>query len=250
MTTPTAEDDQVADARAAGAGGEGTTEAAVMLLAGAAPGWIAKTSSADSSPVATAATAPHRPASTGEPPSPPSTQANCRAPAGSSGSYACLAAGTPVSLSDALPRAGERGAAVTVTAIAHAAGQTWLSDGGLGEHADLLTTLDNFLRSSPKVTDALAAFMAGHRLHVGSRACEPRVRRQPAPRRGVVRRAVGPAERAGRDCGGPVQAAWLPRRWSRGQIMALGLGQVIAHRGGLQRQGRQYHDPVQSRCAS
>jgi hypothetical protein len=33
MTTATAEDDQVADALTAGAGGEGTIEAAVMLLA-------------------------------------------------------------------------------------------------------------------------------------------------------------------------------------------------------------------------
>jgi hypothetical protein len=54
----------------------------------------------------------------------------------------------------------ERDATLVIQALAEAAGQTWLSDESFGAHADLLTTLDNFLRSSPKVTDALAAFLA------------------------------------------------------------------------------------------
>jgi hypothetical protein len=44
--------------------------------------------------------------------------------------------------------------------VAHAAGQTWLTDGTIEEHARLLTRLDNFLRTSPAVMDALTSFMA------------------------------------------------------------------------------------------
>ena len=41
-----------------------------------------------------------------------------------------------------------------------AAGQTWLTDGTIAERARLLTRLDNFLRTSPAVMNALTAFMA------------------------------------------------------------------------------------------
>ena len=206
MTTATAEDDQVADALTASAGGEGTIEAAVMLLArcgswldredfvgrfitGCDGGDSTSQASVDWEAAITALDAGELPCTGGE-------QRILRL-------AASLAAGTPVSLSDVVPRAGERGAAVTVAAIAHAAGQTWLSDGGLGEHADLLTTLDNFLRSSPKVTDALAAFLAGTAFTSSTGVANP------VYAAGLLLAEVSFAAQwfqqiAGRDCGGPV----------------------------------------------
>jgi hypothetical protein len=205
MTTASAED-QVADALTAGAGGEGTTEAAVMLLAGCgfwldredfASRFITGGDGGDATPPAsidweaavTALDAGELPCTGGE-------QRILRL-------AASLAAGTPVSLSDALPRAGERDAAPAVAAIAHAAGQTWLSDGGLGEHADLLTTLDNFLRSSPKVTDALAAFMAGTTSTSGTGLANP-VYAASLLLAEVSFAALWFQQIAGRACGGPV----------------------------------------------
>ena len=52
----------------------------------------------------------------------------------------------------ALPCIDDRSAAPVIQAVAHAADQAWPPDCSLSEHADLLTTLDNFLRSSPHVT--------------------------------------------------------------------------------------------------
>lgn len=206
MTTSTAEDDQITDSLTAGAGGDGTIEAAVMLLAECGS-WLDREdfvgrfitcpdgddgtspTKVDWEAAVTALDAGELPCAGGE-------QRILRL-------AASLAAGTPVSLSDTLPRAGERGAAVAVAAIAHAAGQTWLSDGGLGDHADLLTTLDNFLRSSPKVTDALAAFMAGTSFTSGPGLANP------AYAASLLLAEVSFAalcfqQIAGRECGGPV----------------------------------------------
>jgi hypothetical protein len=47
-------------------------------------------------------------------------------------------------------------------AIAHAAGQTWRPGGSTTELAGLLTTLDEFLRSSPQAAAVLAAFLASN----------------------------------------------------------------------------------------
>jgi hypothetical protein len=71
---------------------------------------------------------------------------------------ASLAIGVSVDLGESLGAVGDRSAVVVLQAIAHAAGQKWLSAEGIGGLGDLLTTLDNFLRSSPKVTDALTVY--------------------------------------------------------------------------------------------
>ncbi|SRR6266568_4721700 len=77
---------------------------------------------------------------------------------------ASIAAGTPVSLGDALPGIDDRNATLVVQAVAHAAGQAWLSDRNLADLATLLATLDEFLRSIPQVPAMLAAFLesSGH----------------------------------------------------------------------------------------
>ena len=109
MTTATAGDDQVADALTVGAGGEGAIEAAVMLLArcgswldredfvgrfitGCDGGDSTQPASVDWEAAVTALDAGELPCTGGE-------QRILRL-------AASLAAGTPVSLSDALPRAG------------------------------------------------------------------------------------------------------------------------------------------------
>jgi hypothetical protein len=84
---------------------------------------------------------------------------------------ASLAAGTPVSLDDALPGIDDRTATLVVQAVAHAAGQSWLSGRSLADLARLLATLDEFLRSSPATSTLLTTFLAstGHQ-HPGSAA--------------------------------------------------------------------------------
>src|SRR5258707_1372647 len=112
MTTATAEDDQVADALNAGAGGEGTIEAAVMLLARCGS-WLGRedfvgrfvTGGDGTSPASVDWEATVTALEAGELPCTGGEQRILRL-------TASLAAGTPVSLSGVLPRAGERGAAV------------------------------------------------------------------------------------------------------------------------------------------
>lgn len=72
---------------------------------------------------------------------------------------ASIAAGTPVSLSDALTGIDDRNAALAVQAVARAAGQTWLTSAMMTHLADLLTVLDQFLRSSQEVTALLERFL-------------------------------------------------------------------------------------------
>ena len=56
-------------------------------------------------------------------------------------------------------------------AVARAAGQTWLTSAMMTDLADLLTVLDEFLRSSHEVTALLERFLAGRgEHHAGSRA--------------------------------------------------------------------------------
>jgi hypothetical protein len=74
---------------------------------------------------------------------------------------ASIAAGTPVSPNDALPGIDDRNAVLVVQAVAHAAGQAWLSDNSLADLTALLTMLDEFLRGSPPASAMLAAFLAG-----------------------------------------------------------------------------------------
>jgi hypothetical protein len=74
---------------------------------------------------------------------------------------ASIAAGTPVSLSDALTGIDERNATLAIQAVARAAGQTWLTSAMMTDLADLLTVLDEFLRSSHEVTALLERFLAG-----------------------------------------------------------------------------------------
>jgi hypothetical protein len=74
---------------------------------------------------------------------------------------ASIAAGTPVSLSDALTGIDERNATLAIQAVARAAGQTWLTSAMMTDLADLLTVLDEFLRSSHEVTALLERFFAG-----------------------------------------------------------------------------------------
>lgn len=84
---------------------------------------------------------------------------------------ASIAAGTPVSLSDALTGIDERNATLAIQAVARAAGQTWLTSAMMTDLADLLTVLDEFLRSSHEVTALLERFLAGRgEHHAGSRA--------------------------------------------------------------------------------
>jgi len=195
--------DPVADALVADAEGKGTIEAAVMLLARSGS-WLdredfagrfitgddgAPSASVDWEADVTALDAGELPCTGGE-------QRILRL-------AASLAAGTPVSLNDALPRAGERDAALAVAAVAHAVGQTWLSNGSLGEHADLLTMLDNFLRSSPTVTDALAAYMAGTAFTSGPGLTNP-VYATSLLLAEVSFAAQWFQQVAGRDCGSPV----------------------------------------------
>ena len=74
---------------------------------------------------------------------------------------ASVAAGTPVSLSDALTGIDERNATLAIQAVARAAGQTWLTSAMMTDLADLLTVLGEFLRSSHEVTALLERFLAG-----------------------------------------------------------------------------------------
>jgi hypothetical protein len=74
---------------------------------------------------------------------------------------ASIAAGTPVSLSDALTGIDERNATLAIQAVARAAGQTWLTSAMMTDLADLLTVFDEFLRSSQEVTALLERFLAG-----------------------------------------------------------------------------------------
>jgi len=74
---------------------------------------------------------------------------------------ASIAAGTPVCLSDALTGIDERNATLAIQAVARAAGQTWLTSAMMTDLADLLTVLDEFLRSSHEVTVLLERFLAG-----------------------------------------------------------------------------------------
>jgi hypothetical protein len=84
---------------------------------------------------------------------------------------ASLAAGTPVSMNDALPGIDDRQACLVVQAVAHASGQARLSDSSLASLAGFLTTVDEFLRS-PHMSARLTAFLsaAGHQ-HPGYDAC-------------------------------------------------------------------------------
>lgn len=84
---------------------------------------------------------------------------------------ASLAAGTPVSLDDALPGIDDRQACLVVQPGAHASGQAWISDNSLASLAGFLTTVDEFLRS-PHMSARLAAFLSatGHQ-HPGYGAC-------------------------------------------------------------------------------
>ena len=75
---------------------------------------------------------------------------------------ASIAAGTPVSLSDALAGIDDRNATLAIQAIARAAGQTWLTSATMTDLAELLTILDEFLRSSEEVTTLLTRFLTGH----------------------------------------------------------------------------------------
>jgi len=84
---------------------------------------------------------------------------------------ASIAAGTPVSLSDALAGIDERNAVLAIQAVARAAGQTWLTSAVMTDLAELLTVLDEFLRSSQEVTALLERFLAARgEQHPGSRA--------------------------------------------------------------------------------
>jgi hypothetical protein len=74
---------------------------------------------------------------------------------------ASIAAGTPVSLSDALTGIDDRNAVLAIQAVARAAGQTWLTSAMMTNLAELLTVLDEFLRSSQEVTVLLERFLAG-----------------------------------------------------------------------------------------
>ncbi|MGD0246842.1 MAG: hypothetical protein ABSB59_41830 [Streptosporangiaceae bacterium] len=74
---------------------------------------------------------------------------------------ASIAAGTPVSLSDTLTGIDDRNATLAIQAVARAAGQTWLTSNMMTDLADLLTVLDEFLRSSEEVTAFLERFLAG-----------------------------------------------------------------------------------------
>ena len=74
---------------------------------------------------------------------------------------ASIAAGTPVSLSDALTGIDDRNAVLAIQAVARAAGQSWLTSAMMTDLADLLTVLDEFLRSSQEVTALLERFLAG-----------------------------------------------------------------------------------------
>jgi hypothetical protein len=74
---------------------------------------------------------------------------------------ASIAAGTPVSLSDALAGIDDRDATLAIQAVAHAAGQAWLTSAAMTDLAELLTVLDEFLRSSQEVTALLERFLAG-----------------------------------------------------------------------------------------
>jgi hypothetical protein len=65
---------------------------------------------------------------------------------------ASIAAGTPVSLSDALTGIDEATRPWPSRPVARAAGQTWLTSAMMTDLADLLTVLDEFLRSSHEVT--------------------------------------------------------------------------------------------------
>ena len=84
---------------------------------------------------------------------------------------ASIAAGTPVSLGDALTGIDDRNAGLAIQAVARATGQTWLTSAMMTDLADLLTVLDEFLRSSQEVTTLLERFLTarGER-HPGYRA--------------------------------------------------------------------------------
>ena len=73
---------------------------------------------------------------------------------------ASIAAGTPVSLSDALTGIDDRNATLASQAVARAAGQTRPTSAMMTDLADLLTVLDEFLRSSQEVTALLERFLA------------------------------------------------------------------------------------------
>jgi hypothetical protein len=73
---------------------------------------------------------------------------------------ASIAAGTLVSLSDALAGIDDRNAVLAIQAVARAAGQTWLTSNMMTDLAELLTVLDEFLRSSQEVTVLLERFLA------------------------------------------------------------------------------------------
>jgi hypothetical protein len=72
-----------------------------------------------------------------------------------------IAAGTPVSLNDALTGIDDRNATLAIQAVARAAGQTWLTSDMMTDLAELLTVLDEFLRSSDETTALLERFLAG-----------------------------------------------------------------------------------------
>jgi hypothetical protein len=71
-----------------------------------------------------------------------------------------IAAGTQVRLNDELPGIDDRNAALVIQAVAHAAGQTWLTSASMTDLAELIVLLDEFLRSSEEVTALLTAFLA------------------------------------------------------------------------------------------
>jgi hypothetical protein len=58
-------------------------------------------------------------------------------------------------------RVDERNATLAIQAVARAAGQTELTSARMTDLADLLTVLDEFLRSSHEVTALLERFLAG-----------------------------------------------------------------------------------------
>jgi hypothetical protein len=73
---------------------------------------------------------------------------------------ASIAAGTPVSLANTLTGIDDRNATLAIQAVARATGQTWLTSAMMTDLAELLTVLDEFLRSSQEVTALLERFLA------------------------------------------------------------------------------------------